>query len=512
MPAAIPRAPAFAPAREYAFAVLGVAAVTVACRFLSGVIGYTAISLIYLVGVLLAGMILSRGPVLLAAALSALCFNFLFIPPVFTLHIHKVEDALMFVTFFVAALAVGSLTTRLKASEQTERGREQRATALSHFAQKMSAAPSVEVAFAAATVHVAELFPADATILVSQNKGGSGLVPYPVDLAALREDEKEVAALAFSRGERVGRFTSFRPESAGTYLPIKRLDTTFGVLRITPRAGTTLTADELELLEAFAAQLANVAERDRLMQIAAQAQLSEEAERLRKALLDCVSHELKTPIAAIAAASQALLHSALDGKDTRLSRQLSEEIQQGSRRLNRIVNNLLDMTRLESAVIQPQREWCDVPELLSSAIETEKETIGQREILRSLPEDLPMAFLDFSLIEQAVAKLLANAASYTRAELPIEIAASCTDEQLTISVADRGNGLAAGSLDKIFEKFYRADTTRTGNLGLGLSIARGFVEAHGGTISARNRKEGGARFTIVVPVRTMDRASLEAAS
>ena len=469
------------PVKEYLFAVLGVAALTVACWLLPGVIGYTAISLVYLVGVLLAGMVLSRGPVLLAAALSALCWNFLFIPPLFTLHIGKVEDALMFVTYFVAALAVGSLTSRLKAREQTERDREQRATALYHFAQKLAAAPSLEAAFAAATDHITEILNAHATILLS----------YPDSAPALAQHEKESAAICF---------------------PIKRLDATFGVLRVSPREATILNAAELQLLDAFAGQLANVAERDRLMRSAAQAQLSEEAERLRKALLDCVSHELKTPLAAIGAASQELLRSALGTGNAQLSRQLAEEIQQGSRRLNRIVNNLLDMTRLESAVIQPKREWCDVQELLRSALEIEKEAIGSRNIRLSLPEDLPMALLDFSLIEQAVAKLLANAANHTPGNLPIEMEAGCTDEKLTISVADRGPGLPAGSFERIFEKFYRGDTSRTGNLGLGLSIAKGFVEAHGGTISARNRKEGGARFTIVVPVRTMDRNSLEAAS
>jgi two-component system sensor histidine kinase KdpD len=458
-----------------------VAALTVACWLLPKVIGYTAISLIYLVGVLLAGMVLSRGPVLLAAALSALCWNFLFIPPLFTLHIGKIEDALMFVTYFVAALAVGSLTSRLKAREQTEREREQRATALYHFAQELAAAPSLEAAFAAATAHIAEILNARATIVLS----------YPDTGPVSAVDEKD---------------------SAGIRFPIKRLEATFGVLRVVPREGTTLNAAELQLMDAFAGQLANVVERDRLGRIAAQAQLGEEAERLRKALLDCVSHELKTPIAAIAAASQELLRSALEAGDTHLARQLAQEIQQGSRRLNRIVNNLLDMTRLESAVIQPKREWCDVQELLRSAIETEKEAIGARQIQLTLPEDLPMALLDFSLIEQAVAKLMANAANHTPGNLPIEVEAGCTEAQLTISVADRGPGLPAGSFEKIFEKFYRGDTSRTGNLGLGLSIARGFVEAHGGTISARNRKEGGARFTVAVPVQTMDRQSLEAAS
>jgi two-component system sensor histidine kinase KdpD len=359
-----PSSHAFASASEYAVAVLGVAALTIACWLLTPLTGYGAISLIFLLGVLLAGMVLNRGPVLLVGALSALSWNFLFIPPLFTFHIAKFEDALTFATYFIIAITVGSLTAQLKAREH----------------------------------------------------------------------------------------------------------------------------------------------------LAAQVQLAHESERLRKTLLDCVSHELKTPLAAIGAASQELIRATPNALDAQMVKQLAGEIQDGSRRLNRVVNNLLDMNRLESGVIRPKQEWCDVRELLQSAVEIERESLTGRDVSFDVPENIPLALMDHTLIEQAVAKLVANAASYAPSGLPIEIDAEYKLDQLIICVSDRGPGLSPDLAERVFEKFYRGDGRRTGGLGLGLSIARGFVEAHGGKLTAENRDGGGARFTISLPVRVTDAKALDSAS
>ena len=346
---------------QYTLGVAGVAALTIGCWLLTPLTGYAGISLIYLLGVLLAGMILDRGPVLLVATLSALSWNFLFIPPRFTLHIDKLEDALTFVTYFIIALTVGGLTAQLKAREH----------------------------------------------------------------------------------------------------------------------------------------------------LAAQVQLAKDSERLRKTLLDCVSHELKTPLAGIAAASQELLRLTPDARNGEMLRELATEIHAGSHRLNRVVNTLLDMNRLESGVVQPNREWCDVRELLQSAIEIERDSVQGREVRLEVPEDTPLALLDHPLIQQAIAKLLANAGSHTPAQLPIEVDAECKNGHLVISVSDRGPGFPPELRERVFEKFYRGDGRRAGGLGLGLAIARGFVEAHGGTLTAENRDGGGARFNVDIPVRVADEKALE---
>lgn len=487
----------FAPAREYCAAAGAVAVLTCVCWFLKPITGYWSISFIYLTCVLLTGLVLSRGPVLLTATLSALLWNFLFIPPLFTFYIGKAQDSLMFSMYFIVALVVGHLTARLKAREQTERGREQRATALYHLVRALAVAPSLDTAFVAAAREINELFHAESTILFDP-VGGSDLIPYPLSLAAMADKERGVAAWSYGNGQPAGRFTDTLRESDAIYMPIKRLKDTVGVLRVElPKRGT-LSFVERQMLEAFADQLAEVIERDRLVQVAQRAKLSEEAERLHKTLLDCVSHELKTPIAAVTAASESLLREVPPA----VQRELAHEIQCGAKRLNRVVNHLLDMTRIESGVLKPKREWCEVRELLQSARETERDVLAGREVTITVPKATPLVLVDVSLLEQAVAKLLANAASYSRRDTPIELAANVDGKELRISVSDRGAGLPPGDEQRIFQKFYRAEDARTGGLGLGLSIARGFVEAHGGKISAENRPEGGARFRISVPVQT----------
>ncbi len=356
-------ASAFASLRAYLLAVAVVVGLTIACWLLTPLIGYGGISLIFLLGVLLAGIFLDRGPVLLVAALSALSWNFLFIPPLFTFHIAKFEDALTFATYFIIALTVGSLTAQLKAREH----------------------------------------------------------------------------------------------------------------------------------------------------LAAQVQLAQESERLRKTLLDCVSHELKTPLAAIGAASQELAGAAAETPDAQMLQRLAGEIRDGSHRLNRVVNNLLDMNRLESGVVRPKQEWCDVRELLQSAIEVEHESLRGQEVRLNVADDLPLALLDHTLIEQAVAKLLANAASHSPAQLPVEVDAEFEHDRLLIMVSDRGRGFEPQSAERLFDKFYRGAGRKTGGLGLGLSIARGFAEAHGGQLTAENRDGGGARFLLSLPVRTTDADTLESA-
>ena len=197
--------------------------------------------------------------------------------------------------------------------------------------------------------------------------------------------------------------------------------------------------------------------------------------------------------------------------DAQTLQQLAGEIHDASRRLNRVVNNLLDMNRLESGVIRPKQEWCDVRELLQSAVEIERESIIGREVRLDVAEEMPLVLMDHTLIEQAVAKLLANAASYAPARLPIEIDAEYDETRLIISVSDRGPGLSPDAAERVFEKFYR-DGRKTGGLGLGLSIARGFVEAHGGKLVGENRDGGGARFTISLPARVTDANALDSGS
>jgi two-component system sensor histidine kinase KdpD len=251
------------------------------------------------------------------------------------------------------------------------------------------------------------------------------------------------------------------------------------------------------LLEAFAAQLALFVNKERALGQSRAAQISRQSEKLQKALFDSVSHELKTPLAAISAALQ-------QPQPDRV------ELQQAVRRLTRTVDHLLDATRLESGLLQPVREWCDPGELLREAV-TRSGLTGDA-VKISIAKDLPMISVDARLIEQALVTLLSNAAAHGTSDQPIQVSAARDDSMLVFSVADHGPGLVSGEENKVFEKFYRRPGTAPGGLGLGLPIARQLVEAHAGQIVAQNREEGGARFSIRLPIDESMRLPSEAAT
>jgi two-component system sensor histidine kinase KdpD len=227
---------------------------------------------------------------------------------------------------------------------------------------------------------------------------------------------------------------------------------------------------------------------------------------LSKALLNSISHELRTPIAAITTAASALVEptTPLPLRDT-----LAHEIQESAARLNRLVGNLLDMTRLESGNVKPRLDWCDAADLISVSLRQNERELSRHHIALSLHLPLPLLKMDFVLIEQALNNLLLNAAHYTPAGSTVEVSASATSDEMTIAVADHGPGLPPESLPHLFEKFYRAPGAPAGGTGLGLSIVKGLVEAHGGRVEARNRPGGGAEFSIHLPVAASPSPALE---
>jgi two-component system sensor histidine kinase KdpD len=258
-----------------------------------------------------------------------------------------------------------------------------------------------------------------------------------------------------------------------------------------------LTLAQRDLLETFARQAALVLDRVELRNAAEQARLLAESERLSRALLNSISHELRTPLAASTSAASALAEA--DGASPEQRRALLGEIQEANTRLNRIVGNLLDVARLESGKVRPNLDWHDACDVVQTTLRgLERELVGHPVNLE-LPAEPTLVRLDFSLLEHAFANLLLNATAHTSPGTPIEVRAQSTNESLALSVADRGPGIPADVLPRIFEKFFRAPGAPAGGSGLGLTIAKGFVEAHGGTIVAANRPGGGAIFTLNLP-------------
>lgn len=460
-------------------------------------LGYQAVALVYLSAVVLLAMFVGRGPNLFAATLTALCWNFLFVPPVFTFRISGFHDTMMFAMYFVVALATGQLTARLRLQQQAERQREQRATALYQLTRELASASDFPQVLGVAAREVSKAFDADAALLLRDPTAPGQLTPYPTGLWTLDEKEESVAAWAFQQDQPAGRFTDTLPDAAGLHLPLSAGGKPSGVIALRFHSGKSLSIQQRNLLDSFVRQIALVIDRQRLRDAETTAKLLAQSEQLGRTLLNSVSHELRTPIAAITSAASGLRAS---GALSTAQENLTTEIESASARLNRLVQSLLSAARIQSGQLKPNLDWCDVADLMQVSLRGVAKLLTEHSVTQHIASDLPLVKLDFVLMEQALANLLVNAATHTPAGTSIEISARVEGKVLILEVTDSGPGLPEAELERVFDLFHRATDARPGGTGLGLAIVKGFVEAQGGRVQAANRAGGGAKFTIRLPV------------
>jgi two-component system sensor histidine kinase KdpD len=480
--------------KEYATAFFTVLGVTLAGLIAKPWAGYSAVSLFFLTAVILLGLFVGQGPILLAATLSALTWNFLFIPPVFTFRIDKFEDGLMFGIFFLAALVTGRLTGRLRAQERVERQSEQRATALYHLTRAIASARSADEVLRNAMAQIQELFGARMAVFTEDPAQAGRLALHPA--ATYQADEKElsVATWAFRNCKAAGRFTDTLPAAGAFYIPLVAGDRALGVMGVKPPPESGLSLAQRDLIDTFASQIALALEREQLRAAGETARLAEASERLHRTLLDSVSHEMKTPLAVMMTATENL-----EAGSAGPAQAVAGELRTAVRRLRRLVDNLLDITRLESGVLRLRLDWTDLSDLVNAALDATVDLRQDRPLRVELPAGLPLVRLDFALMQQALVNLIHNACVHTPPGAGITLTAGVASGQVWLAVADDGPGLNEAQLPRLFDKFYRGQPGKAGGLGLGLSIVRGFVEAHGGRVEAANRPEGGARFTMFLP-------------
>ena len=483
------------PPREYAVAAGTVGAIAALGQLLPADT-YLAVGLVFLLATIALSLSVGRWPVLLAGILSALAWNFLFIPPRFTFEINKIEDATLFGTYFAVAVIAGQLTARIRAQARNERLREERATALFQLTRDLAAAQSLDDAIFAALRQLDELFSAKSSLLLT-GETDSILVPHFAASFALDEKEKGVADWAFRHARPAGRFTDTLPGSAAFHLPLVRDDRSVGVLVVAIEAVKTLTLAQRDLLDAFARQLALIVERDHLRAASEREKLLAASDKLHRTLLDSVSHELRTPLAVITGSLENLTDAS---SEVERSAYIAES-RSAARRLNRLVSNLLDQTRLESGALKPRLDWCDLRDLVNAAVASAGDLLASHPLTIDIPDDLPPIRADFALTEQALANLLLNAAQHTPPQTPIAFTGSLdlSASRIQLTVTDQGPGIAPELREKIFQKFARPENARAGGLGLGLSIVRGFVVAQGGEIRVTENPGGGTRFIISLP-------------
>ena len=476
------------PWAEYGIALGIVAAVTLFSMLLEPLLGYWSIALVYLLALIVAATHLRRMPVLMLATASALVWEFLFIPPRFTFHIQAPKDILMFAMYFIIAIVIGHLTARLREREEAERRGEERSTALYRLTKALAAAREPSQALAAAVEQIRIFFGAESCLFIRNEAGRFTGEAHPASSLHLNAKEESVAFWVFQHKKTAGRFTDTLPDSEALYLPLVSGANIEGVLAVRFPEDAYLSVRRREMLETFAAQITLTLEKDRLALASRNSQIAAQSEKLQRALFDTVSHELKTPLAAISAALE---------QET--SSTFSQEIRHAVARLTQLVNNLLDMTRLDSGMLKPRLEWADPGELVEEALQRVSDQTRLRDLEVHLSNDLPPIRVDPRLLQQCIALILSNAVFHTPAGTRIEVAAILDGNTVKITVADHGPGIKPGDEERIFEKFYRSAGSAPGGTGLGLSIALRLIEAHDGRITARNRPEGGAIFTLELP-------------
>jgi two-component system sensor histidine kinase KdpD len=473
--------------------ITGTAAVNL---LLERLVGPRVPGTVFLLAVVLLALFVGRGPVLVAGALSALCWDFFFLPPRFTFAIEKAEDAVLFGTYFVVAVVLGQLVARIRAQREAERQREERATALFELMRDLANAGSHDEVVWYLIAQVTRVFNAPAAVCLPT---AQKLAAHPDSTLALSAKEVGVAQWAFDQRKAAGRFTDNLPGADALHLPLMTEHKTLGVLAVSP-AEKSLSVTQRELLETFASQASLVLDRVELRAAATQASLIAESERLGKTLLNSVSHELRTPLAAITSAVSGLREA---GPLTDVQQTLAGELEEAVARLDRLVRNLLDLSRLEAGHLRANPDWHDLHDVVRSAMDHLGRALAQHPVKLDISPDLPPVRLDFVLTEQILANLLGNAARHTPPGTAVEFRARTEPGWLMLEVADRGSGLPPGDPARLFDRFQRGPGATAGGTGLGLSLVKGFTEAQGGTVTAANRPDGGAVFTVRLPLAAL---------
>ncbi len=487
--------------RGYVEASVVVTVATVVAWAMFPVFELANLIMTYLLGVVLVATRHGQGPSLFASILSVAAFDFFFVPPMFTFAVSDSQYLVTFLVMLVVALVISGLTIRLRTQAEAAREREQRTAALYAMSRELASTRGVEPLLTTAVRHIAEVFRGEIVVLLPDPggrltlRGGSSSGALAVESAELA-----VARWVFDHGQPAGLGTATLPGASALYLPLGASRGPVGVLGIRPADPHALDAPEqLHQLETFANQTALAIERAHLADEAHSAEVRVETERLRSSLLSSVSHDLRTPLATITGAVSTILEQG-PRLDERTRQELLESARDEAERLNRLVQNLLDMTRLESGAVQLRTEWHSVEEVVGAALNRFGTRFAGRRVTTRIPPDLPLVAMDDVLIEQVLVNLLDNVLKYTPPGSPIDIMATASDQAVTVEIADRGPGLPPGTEAKVFEKFYRVRPADGRGAGLGLAICQAIVRAHGGRIWAQNLPEGGVAFLFTLPI------------
>jgi len=480
---------------QYLITSLMVVLTSIVFYLVKGIIGYQIISFGLLILVSILALFYGTGPILLAATLSALTWDYFFIPPQFTFHIQEPMDVLMLIMFFIIALLNGILTSRVRHQEKKIRIREERTHALYQLTRELTMTSGIEEVSKIAVRYIQKFFNLECAIILKDDSNKLENEPVHITKIRLSDNELSIASWVYKHSAKAGKYTDTLPSTSYTFYPLTGNVDNMGVIVVEQAA--VFTQGEEQFWEAFISQISSKYEREFLRNAAKKAYILSESDKLYKTLFNSISHELRIPVATIIGASDTLLSQSYP-EETRLK--LYSEINTASIRLNQLIENLLNMSRLESGRITPRTDWCDVHDLANNVANNLQQELLPYKFHIVIPSDMPLVRIDFGLIEQVLHNLILNATQNVPPGTAIRLKFYYDNGKLTMQVMDRGNGFPPEDLTMVFNKFYRGKDAKTGGTGLGLSIVKGFVEAHNGTVIAENRQNGGAIFTIKIPV------------
>jgi len=491
--------------RPYIEAFLIIALFTTISRvaqpYVEPVLDLTNVAILYLLPVLYIGVKYGRGPSVFAALVAVLAFNFAFVPPNFTFAVADLRYLFVFAVFLIVALITGTLASRLRGQAERARKREERTAILYALSRQMAAETDTQKLLNTVVKAVYDAIGASAVIYMPDSAGIFKIQAATEGSEKLAtERDQAVAHWVFENGQFAGKGTETLSGAEGLYVPLKSEQAKLGALGIVPVEPERMALPaQRRLIEGFAGLASLAIMRLQLTEEARKASHAAESEKLRTALFNSVSHDLRTPLASITGAVTSLQVEGVYDVEARQA--LVETIKEGAQRMNHMVGNLLDTARLESGMLKLNKDWCDVQDIIGVALRRCNHVLKVRPVRIDIPDELPLVQADFTLIEQVIVNLLYNAAKYSPPGGEISIAVRRLYEEIQVSVGDRGPGISEEDRDRVFDKFYRLySPEHVSGTGLGLSICKGLIEVHGGRIWVDPAPEGGSVFTFTLPI------------
>ncbi len=493
---------------RYLWATLACVAVTLLSIPLAAHFDRSNIVAIFILTEVLVAVRFGRGAAALAAVLSVCSFDFFFVPPRFSFAVSDVQYILTFIIMLAVGLITGQLTAGLRFQARVAGHREERAGSLYEIARDLSGAVQIDQVVRISDASIERTFRASAALLLPNATGHLAATAPRAD-TALNVDIG-IAQWAFDKGQPAGFGTDTLPGSEVLYIPLRAPTKARGVLAVKARNRRLLRIPEQrQLLDTFAALIAIALERVHYVEVAQDALVRMESERLRNSLLAALSHDLRTPLTVLVGLAESLTLTKPPLSPAQF--ESAEAIQDEARRMSTLVSNLLDMARIESGEVKLNLQWQPLEEVVGAALNATQGMLKQHLVEVHLPRELPLVHIDALLIERVLVNLLENASKYTPPGSKIMLSAEVVADQLSVSVSDNGPGLPAGREEAVFQKFTRGDReSATPGVGLGLAICRAIVESHQGKIVAAHRPGGGARFNFTLPLGQPPAAAEEA--